>query len=515
MSLLLALLEMGALSDAEDMKHLVVLLVLTYFGESYVASSSPNLDALRYCLVVHALSVIRCIALDSFHKRSARRHDLDILRLQRHVVLCRTHAVCGFCVYMNMMGFDASVSGPLSSAFELGKDMSVAMQDTGLWPLFLNPMMLAGERWSDVKDRTPFKGYDLHPSIANTRFPSRMRLLSFDVEDAADRAAVVASELVSMRQPDRDQKGTRHAVKSSRPLTFSKLTLDELHPQDLFLGLHRTISTQNLIHQPDSWLAAIPDPDETSRLRCSMAVAVSRGVAGCLNILRKAQDQMWHDTAKHAEAFCFCPLSLQRPQEKRPILNLVLPYVGGHVPSSDVIRPLLDVFSASLRIPPESTMTQEENNPCQVHGNAEALARIRKLYQSRKQRVSESNGASENCRNDNSTKSENPKKERARLSKKEDGRRSKNKKQPRSVKPKNSQPWTLTVIHEEQNLDEPVKVQELEIVESSTAGRRTKIDRARATNRPVLLTSVLARASTSRSLTIGCVEARRLGSYTC
>ncbi|KAH0471484.1 MAG: hypothetical protein KVP17_004348 [Porospora cf. gigantea B] len=529
MSLLLTLLGMSAVSDAEDMMQLVVLLVLTYFGETDGTSRSASQDGLAYCLVVHALNVIRCVALDSVHKRSASRHALDILGLQRRVALSRVKAVHGFCVYMTLMEFDSLVSIPLSTVFTDGKDLSKVMRATGLWPLFLNPAMLVGEQWTDVKDRIPFKGYDLHPSIANTRFPSRVRLLSLDVEALAAKAAALAPHLASMRQSGCDQKDGRHAVINNSPLAFSKLSQDELHPQDVHLALHRTISTQNLIHQPNNLLLATKDQDDKCQLRCSVAVAVARGLTGSTGSTgsigsTKSRSQDWR------RAFCFCPLAFQQPQDRRILLNLVAPYIGGVIPPPEVIRPLLDMFSASLRDPSSATLrdpssatlrdpssatlrdlsetTPNESNPWRAHGNAEAIARVRRLYEIRKsQMIGESHDESgrKPQKSEDSPMSENRRKKKA--PKNEDSRiRRDNKTQPRSVKLKNGQSRTINEVQE--------------TVESFSGDRPTltkhyRVERVRPTKGPVLLTSVLVHESESRLPTIGCVEACRLGSYTC
>ncbi|KAH0477292.1 MAG: hypothetical protein KVP17_001423 [Porospora cf. gigantea B] len=173
MSLLLQLLETRGHWDPEYLERRALVVQL---GLYFISTIRLPKRSLMTNYILQAFNAIRCDALDSQH---AHRDGLRALTLEMDSQ--RRLVGVGWNEYASAMGITPP---PVDR-------LLVALQSGGSYPLFLNPFLLAGHKWAEVKDSPSFRGYNLSIRWTEHRFPCENSL--FDLSRFVEYEALPSS----------------------------------------------------------------------------------------------------------------------------------------------------------------------------------------------------------------------------------------------------------------------------------------------------------------------------------
>ncbi|KAH0476674.1 MAG: uncharacterized protein KVP18_001142 [Porospora cf. gigantea A] len=235
MCILLVLLETSPSPNADCLRWYVVCLAFLHLGQAY--ASDVKFQTMHTLL---AFQAVRCVALGHSSIGHVQRLMLCFDKSSDEILSGWDR----FAIALNLPP-DVIILAVDESFFR-----KTSLVNSNLWPLFLNPIMLRGERWSDVKDRIPFKGYDLHPSIANSRFPSRMKFFC-DVKtevpkELVGRLIMLASCQAAPTTVPLGEPVTKSPVfQGFSPISLAQLAPDQRHDAVQRLGTIRQAVTRH------------------------------------------------------------------------------------------------------------------------------------------------------------------------------------------------------------------------------------------------------------------------------
>ncbi|KAH0471481.1 MAG: hypothetical protein KVP17_004347 [Porospora cf. gigantea B] len=251
MCLLLVLLETSPSANADRLRWYVVCLALLHLGQAH--NSDAKFQTMHTLL---AFQAVRCVALD----HSSIDH---VQRLTSCFHKSSDGILAGWERFANTLNLPSEV---VMLAVNENFFVKNSLVNLDLWPLFLNPVMLAGEKWADVKDRIPFKGYDLHPSIANSRFPSRTNLFcDVKAEDLVYRLTKLASCKAPATATALDEPTTKNSpvIQALYTVSLEQLAPDQRRDAVRRLGtLRQSVTRHPGLHSPlptGGWIEPVLD----------------------------------------------------------------------------------------------------------------------------------------------------------------------------------------------------------------------------------------------------------------